>query len=403
MTLPGVQLAPPSLINPSPNTGQVIPIAAWPREPLPTDTKYPVGFVVVIGKNPQTGTQGDLWYLSRFTGGAAIWKQFSTGPGTPGIDGIVTNDGLPAVLPDVNGNVSFLGDGVFIKTTGQGPGSTVNIVPVAPMLLSVTTNDGAPPVLPSVSGGMSFLGDGVFIKTTGNGPGSTVNIAAISPMLLSLNVDANTAPGTDPVVPSASGVINLTGGQVAAATTANVIRSISLAANSLTIQIQRSKTEAASTVGSNGVCHFDANQFSVNSDGFVSLPGVTGTFTPGLAFGGASVGITYAVAEGRYTVLGNMVFFDVYIDMSSKGSSTGNVTITGFPINIGGPSSQVSFIQLDEVTYSVGFNAPFLRPLTGSSKTAEIWQSGDGVVGSNLNDTNFVNSSNVRAQGYYFV
>lgn len=124
MTIPGVPLQVP--MNPSPNQGQVIPIAMWQREPLTTDNKYPIGFVVVIGKTPSTGTQGDLWYLSKFVAGVPIWKQFSVGAGSPGIDGILTDDGAPAIAPDVDGNVSVLG-GTGCSTSGQGPGSTVTI------------------------------------------------------------------------------------------------------------------------------------------------------------------------------------------------------------------------------------------------------------------------------------
>ena len=86
-----------------------------------------------------------------------------------------------------------------------------------------------------------------------------------------INVDAATAPGTDPVLPNGSGVITVTGGQVAAGTTANVIRTHSVAANSYTIEIQRSSVQAVSTVGANGVSHFDSASFSVDANGFVTL------------------------------------------------------------------------------------------------------------------------------------
>ena len=87
-----------------------------------------------------------------------------------------------------------------------------------------------------------------------------------------IQVDTFTAPGTNPVVPLAS-VITVTGGQVAAGTTANVIRTASLAANTFTIQVQRSSAQAMSTVGSNGVSHFDSSMFSVDANGFVTLAG----------------------------------------------------------------------------------------------------------------------------------
>lgn len=88
-----------------------------------------------------------------------------------------------------------------------------------------------------------------------------------------VGVDTSTPPGTNPVVPNASGQITVTGGQVAAGTTTNVIRTDSLAANTYTIQVQRSQAVASSTVGDNGVSHFNSSFFTVDGNGFVSLNG----------------------------------------------------------------------------------------------------------------------------------
>jgi len=86
------------------------------------------------------------------------------------------------------------------------------------------------------------------------------------------NVDAATGPGTDPVPPNASGQITVTGNQVVAGTVgANVIRTHSTAANSYTIEIQRSAAAASSLPVNNGVCHFDSSDFSVDANGFVTL------------------------------------------------------------------------------------------------------------------------------------
>lgn len=86
-----------------------------------------------------------------------------------------------------------------------------------------------------------------------------------------IGVDASTPPGTDPVVPSGLGIITVTGGQVAAGTTANVIQTNSLAANTFTIQVQRSSAQSSSTVGANGVSHFSSDYFTVDSNGFVEV------------------------------------------------------------------------------------------------------------------------------------
>jgi len=56
-----------------------------------------------------------------------------------------------------------------------------------------------------------------------------------------------------------------------------------------------------------------------------------GTFTPVLNFGGASVGIVYDFQQGRYTKVGNVVTVQIYIDLSSKGTSVGHAGVSGLP------------------------------------------------------------------------
>lgn len=104
----------------------------------------------------------------------------------------------------------------------------------------------------------------------------------------SFNVDASTAPGTDPVVPTGAGLITVTGAQVASGVVGtNVIRTDSLAANSYTIEIQRSTSVGASSLSLNGVSHFNSSQFSVDGNGFVSIiagafawTDISGAFSP---------------------------------------------------------------------------------------------------------------------------
>jgi hypothetical protein len=120
-----------------------------------------------------------------------------------------------------------------------------------------------------------------------------------------VGVDTNTPPGTNPVVADASGLITVTGGQVAAGTTANVIRTDSLAANTWTIQVQRSQAVASSTIADNGVCHFDSASFAVDANGFVTLLNGARNYT-NVTFG-----------QSPYTVLAT----DQYISVDSSGGA----------------------------------------------------------------------------------
>ena len=58
-----------------------------------------------------------------------------------------------------------------------------------------------------------------------------------------------------------------------------------------------------------------------------------GTFTPAYTFGGSTTGIVYGtnLQKGRYTKVGRFVQCILYIGMTSKGSQSGNVVVTGLP------------------------------------------------------------------------
>lgn len=161
-------------------------------------------------------------------------------------------------------------------------------------------------------------------------PGGTITISYSSPNITlettggggvkSFNIDANTPPGTDPVIPDAGGVVTITGAQVAAGVIgANVIRTDSLAANTFTIEVQRSAAVGASASLNNGVSHFNSAQFTVDANGFVSASGAipiqftadSGTAVPVAGniniFGGP--GVTTS-ATGSTVTVNSVVFTD---------------------------------------------------------------------------------------------
>jgi hypothetical protein len=61
----------------------------------------------------------------------------------------------------------------------------------------------------------------------------------------------------------------------------------------------------------------------------------SGSFTPAIAFGGGTTGITYGTQSGRYYYRGGMISGFYQITLTSKGSSTGVATITGLPFACG--------------------------------------------------------------------
>jgi hypothetical protein len=83
-----------------------------------------------------------------------------------------------------------------------------------------------------------------------------------------------------------------------------------------------------------------------------------GTWTPAVTFGGGSTGITYSAQGGTYTKIGNTVRLGITIDLSSKGSSTGRLAISGVPFTTSQSGIPVS-VWCDKVTVA-GTIQPYL-------------------------------------------
>jgi hypothetical protein len=131
------------------------------------------------------------------------------------------------------------------------------------------TNDGSAIPIGNI---LEILGeDG--IETEGSGNTITIRLTGESAAIDSIGVNTSSGLGTNPVLPDSNGLINVTGGQVAASTVgANVIQTNSLSANTYTIQIQQSGSNSTQNTTLNGVSHFNSNHFTINN-GFVSLVG----------------------------------------------------------------------------------------------------------------------------------
>ena len=120
-----------------------------------------------------------------------------------------------------------------------------------------------------------------------------------------------------------------------------------------------------------------------------------GTFTPAIAFGGASVGVAYAEVIGIYTKVGRLVHFSGRVDLSNKGSSTGSATITGLPFNANLGAASVGY-QLSaapsgaQVMLTISSTILTIRYATGTT-TAES------------TDANFANNSIIIFGGTYAV
>ncbi len=135
------------------------------------------------------------------------------------------------------------------------------------------------------------------------------------------------------------------------------------------------------------------NTVTVNADY------ATGTWTPVLTFGGLSTGITYSIQVGEYIKIGQMVFINFDIQLTSKGSATGIALINGFPFtNTGALHHNHVYVAISNVALGVGYA---YAGLAFAGTTAAIEEYGTGLALGQLDDTNFTNTSELAGTFCY--
>jgi hypothetical protein len=100
-----------------------------------------------------------------------------------------------------------------------------------------------------------------------------------------------------------------------------------------------------------------------------------GTYTPQLNFGGAHVGLTFTLQQGRFQVLGNRIRGDFAMTISNIGSSTGPATITGLPYPV--VNAAVAIGGGGVCTYAtpmVGISGVLLLNAVQNAATLNIYQ-----------------------------
>jgi hypothetical protein len=126
-----------------------------------------------------------------------------------------------------------------------------------------------------------------------------------------------------------------------------------------------------------------------------------GTWTMGVSFGGASVGVTTLFNTGSYTKIGRQVTVNGYLALTSKGSSTGNALITGLPFTVGNTNSNYAAASIH--FYSISFANQMFARVNKNSTDIVLAESTEAGVFSQITDTNFANDSEVMVLATYFV
>ncbi len=125
-------------------------------------------------------------------------------------------------------------------------------------------------------------------------------------------------------------------------------------------------------------------------------------FTPTVSFGGASVGITYASNVGTFVGIGNLVYVDMYVQLSNKGSSTGNVSVS-LPIVSSNTSQSVSSNFIASAITLPGTTTMMTAQFAKNSASFGIfgWRAGGSEI-TILTNANFANNSSFNFSGVYW-
>jgi len=125
-----------------------------------------------------------------------------------------------------------------------------------------------------------------------------------------------------------------------------------------------------------------------------------GTWTPVLEFGGGTTGITYGTQVGTYTKIGDEVTIRMEIVLTSKGTDTGNVTVTGSPF---APASTPKFAGVTTTTL-IG-NKEIIQTYLDNSSTITLAKLGYSSIGTRviLTDGYLVDTSEVTLSLSYIV
>jgi hypothetical protein len=124
-----------------------------------------------------------------------------------------------------------------------------------------------------------------------------------------------------------------------------------------------------------------------------------GTFTPAIAFGGFSVGVTYATQTGKYveTILNDgkyKIEFNILVSVNGKGSSTGALTVTGLPRTADG--SALCAMGVNDISGS-GSVAITNHPLAIVNNAATTISLYDGETDTTLTNTSIDTTGSLSA------
>jgi len=246
------------------------------------------------------------------------------------------------------------------------------------------------------------IGSNQFHNNTATTSGNaTINILDIKSVSITGNVFS--FEGAKPF-PGTRDVIRLAGTIEAATITGNAINggpyNITDLANTAFIARFVVTGNASDNTNNTLVGHLIGNQ--ENSNRFMLDWYEEFQFNPTLKFGGNSVGLVLGPVAATATRIGDRVLFNIYLELTNKGTSTGIAAIGGLPftqstlypqtytVTCNNLASGVGDANLDAISFDSPANSINLRKQTGGTTVS-------------FTDADFTNATVVRVSGNYIV
>jgi hypothetical protein len=119
------------------------------------------------------------------------------------------------------------------------------------------------------------------------------------------------------------------------------------------------------------------------------------TYSPALTFGNANTGIVQSFTYGKYVQFGGIIFVEVYVTLSSKGSATGQARVS-LPLTTASPSTGATACAYTEnVDLPANYYTVHIAPESGAT-TALFAFAGDNNGASIATDAHFTATSTFR-------
>ena len=258
----------------------IVPAVTRDRRPTTADYRqpetgknYPITCIWQVGKNPTTGSEGELWALSKIVANVATWVRLANG-GATGLQSL-TGDDSTVVEPDGAGNIDIVGSTVanatnskpvYIDGTEADPVHKLEVEVQLATAVTATPGD-------SNDAGLACFNTAQFTVDATSGMVGLKGSGTSPPVLLLALDDSNNATA------DGSGVITLGGTAVTNGSNSTPLYSVRTPGSNdvdLQLQIGTAVDPASDTINDAGIASFNQNQFQVDATtGMVSMLGST--------------------------------------------------------------------------------------------------------------------------------